>query len=347
MEEIQRHGILAGGNWILDYVKIIDVYPKQNALANIQEQSLGNGGAPYNVLKAIHKMGFSFPLEGIGKVGEDEMGEEILRQCGEMAIDSDQIKILKGAKTSYTDVMNVRDTGNRSFFHFRGANAFLNEGDFDFSLSQAKIFHLGYLLLLDRLDLIGQDGMSGAAKVLIKAKEAGFFTSADIVSEQSKRYHIVIPSSLPYLDMLFINEYEAKKLTGIKVYDKEREVILDKGFEAAETILNMGVREWVIVHFARGAIAMHKNGQKLFQPCVDMPSEIIKGTVGAGDAFAAGVLAGLHEEWGMKKSMELGVCVAGVSLLDNTASGGVIPWQECLDFGKKLGFKKDYSMRGI
>src|SRR5690606_9526208 len=227
----------------------------------------------------IHKMGFPIPLEGIGVVGDDDMGRDVLEQCKEMNIDCRQLKVLKGRKTSYTDVMTVQKTGKRTFFHYRGANAFLNEGDFDFSFSQAKMFHLGYLLLLDQLDLIGQDGMSGAAKVLLQAKASGLFTSADIVSEQSKRYHIVIPSSLPYLDLLFINEYEAKKLTGIKIYDKEGEVIISKGFEAAEAILGLGVRNWVIVHFARGAIALHKNGQRLFQPCVDVPLEIIKGTV--------------------------------------------------------------------
>src|SRR5690606_27158088 len=237
------------------------------------------------------------------------------------------------------DVMTVKNSGKRTFFHYRGANAFLNEGDFDFSLSQAKMFHLGYLLLLDQLDVIGKDGVSGAAKVLMKAKERCLFTSADIVSEQSKRYQIVIPSSLPYLDLVFINEYEAKKLTDIKVYDKEGEVNMVRGFEAAEAILDRGVREWVIMHFAGGAIALNRDGQKLFQSCVDVPSEIIKGTVGAGDAFAAGVLAGLHEGWDMKKNMELGVCVAGISLLNNTASEGIMHWQECLKFGKELGFK--------
>jgi hypothetical protein len=30
-----RNGILAGGNWIVDAVKIIDTWPQQDALANI------------------------------------------------------------------------------------------------------------------------------------------------------------------------------------------------------------------------------------------------------------------------------------------------------------------------
>ena len=31
----ERRGILAGGNWIIDQVKIIDVYPGHEQLANI------------------------------------------------------------------------------------------------------------------------------------------------------------------------------------------------------------------------------------------------------------------------------------------------------------------------
>src|SRR2546426_8366868 len=45
-----RRGVLAGGNWIIDQVKLIDVYPQREQLANILSQSQGTGGAPYNVL---------------------------------------------------------------------------------------------------------------------------------------------------------------------------------------------------------------------------------------------------------------------------------------------------------
>ena len=75
MKEITREGILAGGNWIIDNVKIIDVYPKEDKLANILKESNSNGGAPYSVLKAISKMGFQFPLTGIGAIGDDERGD--------------------------------------------------------------------------------------------------------------------------------------------------------------------------------------------------------------------------------------------------------------------------------
>ena len=89
----QRSGILAGGNWIIDQVKIIDVYPKHEQLANILDQSQGTGGSPYNVLLDLAKMGASFPLEGAGLVGQDTLGEYILEDCRKNKIDSKLISV--------------------------------------------------------------------------------------------------------------------------------------------------------------------------------------------------------------------------------------------------------------
>ena len=66
-----RSGLLAGGNWIIDQVKIVDVFPKRESLANILSQSQGTGGAPYNVLINLAKLGAPFPLAGAGFVGKD------------------------------------------------------------------------------------------------------------------------------------------------------------------------------------------------------------------------------------------------------------------------------------
>ena len=73
-----RRGLLAGGNWIIDLVKMIDVYPQQEQLANIRSQSQGTGGAPYNVLIDLAHTGVPFPLFAAGVVGQDSLGEQIL-----------------------------------------------------------------------------------------------------------------------------------------------------------------------------------------------------------------------------------------------------------------------------
>ncbi len=338
MKENTGMGILAGGNWIIDNVKIIDVYPKEDKLANILKESNSNGGAPYSVLKAISKMGFQFPLTGIGAIGDDEKGDYILNECQKLNIESSQIIKVQNSNTSYTDVMTVLGTGRRTFFHSRGANAHLDESYFSFSGHKSKIFHLGYLLLLDRLDAIGSDGLTGAAKVLKEARKCGMVTSADLVSEQSERFKTIIPLALQYVDILFVNEFEAGMLSGIEICDEEGECSIVNAYQAADAILNAGVQRWVIIHFPKGVIALNKSGEKLFQPSVKMPAEKIKGSVGAGDAFAAGVLAGFHEEWTMAKCLLLGVNVAAASLMDASSSESIVPWQECLKLGEDFGY---------
>lgn len=341
MKENTGIGILAGGNWIIDNVKIVDVYPKEEKLANILKESTSNGGAPYNVLKAISKMGFQFPLKGIGAIGNDERGDYILNECRQLQIDSSQIRKVDDTNTSYTDVMTVHSTGRRTFFHSRGANAFLDESYFNFSGSKAKIFHLGYLLLLDKLDKIGSDGLTGAAKVLKEAGQCGMITSADLVSEQSERFKTIIPLALQYVDILFVNEFEAGMLTGIEICDDEGKCSVAKAYQAADAILNAGVRRWVIIHFPKGAIALNKSGEQLFQPSVKMPADKIKGSVGAGDAFAAGVLAGVHEDWTMAKSLLLGVNVAAASLMDASSSESIMSWKDCLKLGEDFNYNVD------
>lgn len=333
-----RKGIIVGGNWIIDQVKVIDKYPSQEALANIREEYTSNGGSAYNILKDLTKLEVTFPLEGIGLVGNDFQGQSILDDCEKHSIDSSRIRKVDNVSTSYTDVMSVRSTGKRTFFHQRGANALLDQPDFDLQSSESKIFHLGYILLLDKLDEVDATGMTGAAHVLKKASELGFITSADLVSEDSDRFSQIVPPALPYIDYLFVNEFEAQMLTGIATSESEQ-VSWDACYQAALAILDMGVREWVIVHFPHGIVAINKNREPVFQAGIDLPADKIVGAVGAGDAFAAGVLTGIHEGWEMAESLQLGVCAAATSLFAATSSDGILPHAECLTLSELYGYR--------
>src|SRR6516164_5303296 len=131
MIKTERNGVLAGGNWLLDHTKIIDVYPAQDALANILAESSSNGGGAYNVLKDLARLQAPFPLAAVGLIGDDPAGEYIRQDCQANGIDTHQLHVTEEAPTSYTDVMTVKSTGRRTFFHQRGANAFLDATHFD------------------------------------------------------------------------------------------------------------------------------------------------------------------------------------------------------------------------
>ncbi len=322
----------------MDQVKIIDAYPQQDTLANILSVSVSNGGSPYNVLKDLALLGADFPLEGAGLLGDDGFANFILDDCKRFGIDTAQLKQKPGEVTSITDVMTVADTGRRTFFHARGANSVLSEADLDLENSNAKIFHIGYLLLLTALDKLDNFGNTGASGILKKATELGFKTSVDIVSESSERFGSVVKPSLPFTDYLFVNEFEAGRITGNELVENGI-VSIPKAKQASRDLLDFGVREWVLLHFPQGALASHKDGSIVFQPSLSLPEDKILGAAGAGDAFAAGVLMGLHNNERILKSLKLGVCAAGSSLFHPSCSDGVMPADKVLDLEKQFGFQ--------
>jgi sugar/nucleoside kinase (ribokinase family) len=338
-----RRGLLAAGNWIVDYTKTIDVYPTQDALCNIVSESNGNGGSPYNLLINLARLEAPFPLEALGLVGNDKDGASIRADCQRHAINTGQLRICDEAHTSYTDVMSVKATGRRTFFHQRGANARLGPEHFDFAASRAKFFHLGYLLLLDRLDLPDPEHGTIAAAILKQASAAGFKTSIDVVSEDSDRFSTIVRPALKHTDYAIVNEFEAERTTG-KIIRAERGIDSVQLRAAGEELLEAGVREWVVIHFPEGAIAIGRNGRVLAQGSVRIPPENIVGAAGAGDAFGAGLLYGLHECKPIEECLRYAVCVAAASLADATCSGGIGSLVQCLQLGDACGFRTQVKL---
>lgn len=337
-------GVMAGGNWVSDHVKMIDMWPPQDALASILSETVSNGGGPYNVLKNLARLRAPFPLRGVGLVGDDADGRRILDDCAAHNIDATHLRITPLAPTSFTDVMTVQGTGRRTFFHQRGANRLLDVEHFDFFKTSSRWFHFAYLLLLDRLDELEQNGRPRIAWVLEAAREAGMTVSVDLVSEHSDRFARIVRPALPSIDVLFANDFEAEKLTGVALRDGGGRLSRSAAENAAEDLLNAGVRHRVILHFPEGVLALSRasDAEKTlcWQGAVNIPSGEIKGAVGAGDALAAGVIFGLHEDWSVEKSLRLGVCSAASCLRHETCSEGILPFEECFALGESLGFRE-------
>jgi sugar/nucleoside kinase (ribokinase family) len=333
-----RHGLLAGGNWIVDAVKIIDVWPQQDALANITSETKGTGGSPFNVLVDIAAMGAPFPLEAVGLVGDDSLGRYVLDTCKQLGIRTQNLHSTGDAPTSYTDVMTVKSTGRRTFFHARGANALLSSNHFDFTKTQARLFHLGYLLLLDGLDQPCPEFGTVAAGVLARAQAAGLRTSIDVVSEDSERFARLVLPSLKYTDYCIMNEFEAGRVTGHTIRTPAG-LDMKALRESMEVLLGAGVRERVLVHFPEGGCALGRDGVWSQHGSVTLPDGYIKGAAGAGDAFTAGVLWGWHEGMTVEEQLRLGVCAAAANLSDETCTGGLRPAESCLDLGSQYGFR--------
>jgi sugar/nucleoside kinase (ribokinase family) len=318
----QRHGICCAGNWIIDHVKTINAWPEPETLADIVAEDLGTGGAPYNGCINLARFDLGIPLEAIGLVGNDEDGARIRAHIEPLGIDHRHLVTTPDASTAYTDVMTVRGTGRRTFFHYRGANALLASEHFPVAELSCRILSLGYLLLLDTLDADDPEYGTVSARVLARCRAAGILTAVDLVSEDSDRFERVVTPALAHTDYLVINELEAARTTGIAVRTNDA---LDRAAlqRAAEALLERGVGRLVVVHAPEGALACPRDGDPIWQPSLDLPPGFIKGAAGAGDAFFAGMLAGLHEGWALDDTLSFAHGAAASCLRHPTCTGGV------------------------
>ena len=243
------------------------------------------------------------------------------------------------AATSYTDAMTVAKGGQRTFFHHRGANAVFGQANVALESSQAKWFYLGYMLLLDRMDAVDGEGRTEASRVLERAQSAGMQTVVDFVSVPDGRIRAISAASLPHVNLLFINEIEAGMVIGRDLRNAGNPN-LSAIEEAASALLELGVNETVVVHFQEGAIAKTQSGEVYKQSSVIVPGSAIVGSTGAGDAFAAGFLYGVHEGWDIPACLEHAVCAAAISLGEGTPSEAMRSSAECLAQGRHWGFSE-------
>ena len=205
----ERSGICCSGNWIVDRVKTVDVWPQEETLANILDEESGTGGAACNVAIDLSRFQLGLELSGLGLVGQDADGRRILSDCAEAGIDTRFLRAIEDAPTAYTDVMTVRESGRRTFFHNRGANALLSPEDYPLDELSCRILTLGYLLLLDGMDEDDPEYGTRAARVLAGCRERGILTAVDVVSEDSDRFARIVTPALAHVDYLVINEIEA------------------------------------------------------------------------------------------------------------------------------------------
>lgn len=316
-----RNGILAAGNFIVDRVKLIDHFPAQDTLASITGETQSNGGGPYNVIKDLALMQVPYPLHAAGLIGADPDGDWILNDLRTHHIDTTHLRQTPDHPTSYTDVMTVASTGRRTFFHRRGANAFFTGEDIDFTKTNARILHLGYLLLLDHLDTFAPDGQTHAARLLARARAAGLINTVDLVSAAHPDFSNIVLSSLPHTDHLLLNEIEAAAILNTPVDPSSISDIT----AAAKQILTYGIHRSITLHTATRAVTLTTTGESHHQPAISIPPSEIKGTNGAGDAFAAGFLHALHEGMSYPAALALAANTAARSLTHPTPSGGINP----------------------
>jgi sugar/nucleoside kinase (ribokinase family) len=161
--------------------------------------------------------------------------------------------------------------------------------------------------------------------VLAAARTAGLETSVDLVSVDHPEFRAVVRAALPNVDHLLLNEIEAGRILRRPVPADDAGAVA----AAAGELLALGVRCSVAIHTAAGGAVASPGGTETLG-ALQLPSGFCRGSNGAGDAFAAGYLFGVHEGWAPADRLRLAIGTAAASLTDPSPSAGVRPVADCL-----------------
>jgi sugar/nucleoside kinase (ribokinase family) len=337
----RRSGVACIGSIIVDSNKVIDSYPALDHLATIEHVSRSTGGPGLNMAVNLTRLGATFPVWMLGAVGDDSAGRYVRDECSRLGIDTSGVTTVAGARTAFTDAMVEREGGRRTFFHHRGANARLDTAAVSLERLQARIVHAGAPGIHDAMDATHPDGGNGWSTLLRRAQDAGMRTNMELVDVRPDRMEDLVGPCLPHLDSLIINELEAGALTGIEAPAPEADGPVDwPRLEAmARDLLERGVSTLAVVHFPAGCVAAAPGGRTWRQGSVRVEREEVLSTTGAGDAFAAGVVYGIHDGWTVEKCLRLGVASAAASIRSRHTSAGIEPADRCLHDADGKGYR--------
>jgi sugar/nucleoside kinase (ribokinase family) len=296
------------------------------------------GGCACNTSIALARLDKSLEVTAIGRIGEDGNGHYI-REVLEQNCVSPYIITDKSLPTSFTDVMSeVR--GERTFFHARGANAAFCYEDIPFNKLDCDLFHIGYILLLDSMDAEDAEYGTVFARTLARVRSMGIKTSIDVVSENSNRFSRLATPSLKYCDYVIINENEASLITGLPAHESNGSLSESSIRKILERLMELGVQEMAAIHTPEGGWALSRSKGYAFSPSINIPAEQIKGHVGAGDSFCAGLLYGICKGFELQYALEIAAGTAACNLTAANSTDGLRDFSGISDAINQWGFRK-------
>ncbi|MBP5228103.1 MAG: carbohydrate kinase family protein [Kiritimatiellae bacterium] len=323
-------GICCAGNMVVDTTYPIETWPKQSELTRITEGiQKSTGGSVCNTVTDLARLDPTLRLMASGFAGHDPDGDFMLETLSRYPnIDVGMVR--RDGDTSFTAVMSNNQTKERTFFQYAGANAYYGEEHIDLDRLDVDLFHIGYILLLPHLDEPDPEYGTKMARLLHRVQERGVKTSIDVVSETGGRFQRLVPPALRYADYCIINELEAQQTTGITLRGEDGVLQRANLRPALDRLKELGVSTWAVIHCPELGCGIDTEGRFVEVPSLRLPDGYIKGTVGAGDAFCAGVLYGVEREWTLADALRLGACTAAASLSEVGASEGVQSVDEVL-----------------
>lgn len=269
---------------------------------------LGSGGCAINVAADLRILGRTVAVQG--RVGRDVFGDFVIGDLERQGIEAAGVRRSSAHTTSSTFIMNVRGE-DRRYIHTIGANAAFEAGDID--PGPARLLYVGGYLAMPGVRAVE------LAAVFREARSRGVITVLDVVIPAGAAAGAAdIEPVLPHTDYFLPNEDEARLLTGYGAAHEQASCLA--AASSGGTV--------VITRGRRGSVAQ-RGRQVIETPAFTMESV---DESGAGDAFAAGLITGILEDWPLEKSLRFAAAVGASCTRALGCSAGVFRFDEALRY---------------
>ena len=298
MREVQ---VLCIGIAVADVMaKPIDDLPDWDHLGTFDHIEHHLGGCAVNTAVDIVRLGV--PAGVSACVGRDSAGASIRQGLAEAGVDTTGLVETDGAATSYTFVM-IGSDGRRRYLHHVGANALFTDAHVPLDLAErVRVMHMGGSCLMPAMD--GEP----TARLLARAHDVGVITAMDTAYNPNVDAWALIEPCLPHLDIFLPSVEEAQAITG----ESEPEAML-AAFEGHDFRI-VGIKLG-----PEGCLIRTGQGPERYPA---FPTTVVDGS-GAGDAFMAGCLYGVLQDWDIDQTARFANATAAHCIQAIGCSAGV------------------------
>ncbi len=278
----------------------------------VDELMIDTGGGATNTATTFARMGMK--TAALCKIGHDAPGQQVVQRLQQENVDTSLFIRTDQFNTGFSVIISGF-TGDRTILVHRGAATQLRDEEIPWDvIAQAQWIFVG--------------SMAGPAaslfnKLAIFAGQHNVKVAINPGSTQLKQGMAGLRDALKYVTAMFVNKREAYQLTGVEP---------DRGPADERQMMRMlyeaGVGNVVITAGAEGSYGY--DGQRYFT--IPAFSSQVISTVGAGDAYAAACIVGLHHGLPLNEAMRLGAANAASVVGKWGAKEGILTWQQTLDF---------------
>lgn len=286
----------------------------------IEELTMAVSGAAGAAAIVAAKYGMN--VLAVGGIGDDLMGEWVIRRLKQFNIDTSMMQVCPGFGTS-SSIVTTRPDGQRPALHMRGATgAFvIAEEDYDRVLN-TKVVHIGGTGLMDKMD--GERSF----RLMAEAKRRGIITTLDVFAADRSNMENVA-GLLPHTDYFIPSIEEARALSGLDTKEDIGRYFNDLGVKC--TVMTMG---------EAGAYYHHADGTRFHMPAFDIK---VVCTCGCGDAFNAGFAAGLLRGFDPEETTRLAQASSALNATGLGSQAGIANLENSLAFIRNARLRTSFA----